>query len=105
MDFTQSFPKMSTYLPDDIDLEKAPKQWLIDVCTAVIGQPFKDWVSDKVHERNEDVVNKNDDFVLLAPKVAERIKASNRVSRKYTLCLYVDKCIVLQRQRATARPS
>ena len=39
-------------MPDDIDLPKVPKQWIVNVCAAVIGEPFKQWVHEQIEERN-----------------------------------------------------
>ena len=39
--FVAGKPMIELYLPDDPDLEKVPKQWIVNVCAAVIGQPFK----------------------------------------------------------------
>ena len=29
------------YLPDEPDLKKVPKSWIVSVCAAVIGDPFR----------------------------------------------------------------
>ena len=41
---------------------------------AVIRQPFKDWVSDKIDERNNEVIDKDGDNIGTCPKVAERLE-------------------------------
>ena len=40
------------YLPDELDLPKIPKQWIVNVCAAVLGDSFKQWVYEQVEERN-----------------------------------------------------
>ena len=39
--FVAGRPQIESYLPDEPDLAKVPKQWIVNVCAAVIGQPFK----------------------------------------------------------------
>ena len=53
LEFICDLPDIASFLPDDIDLPKTPKQWIINVCAAVIGRPFKNWVSQRVEDRNE----------------------------------------------------
>ena len=43
--YVDTQPQVGPYLPDQADIPKIPKQWIVNVCAAVIGQPFKDWVS------------------------------------------------------------
>ena len=46
MDFALDRPRIVDYLPDEPDLAKVPKQWLVNVIAAVVGDPFKDWVAE-----------------------------------------------------------
>ena len=43
--FAFTKPGIDDYLPDEPDLPKVPKQWVMNVCSAVIGRDFKDWVA------------------------------------------------------------
>ena len=45
LEFVSEKPNISNFLPDDIDLEKVPKQWIVNVCAVVLGSEFKAWVS------------------------------------------------------------
>ena len=44
LEFVSDLHVVHNYFPDDIDLPKVPKQWLVNVCTAVLGEGFKEWV-------------------------------------------------------------
>ena len=46
MDFIDGKAAIDSYLPDLCDLPKTPKQWVVNVCAAVIGQNFRDWVAE-----------------------------------------------------------
>ena len=64
------------YLPDDPDLPKTPKQWIINVCVAVIGKPFKDWVYDQVEERNLLMTRKREMMITMDPMMAQKFQAN-----------------------------
>ena len=76
-------PDINKYLPDAADLPKVPKQWIIDVCAAVIGQPFREWVKDQVEERNAIMAEKKEMMISMDPEMAAKFQASTHVSRKY----------------------
>ena len=40
-EFVSGKQLIESYLPDGSDLAKVPKAWIVNVCAAVIGQPFK----------------------------------------------------------------
>ena len=44
---------INQYLPDDQDLHKLPRQWIINVCYSVLGKPFGQWVMQGVEQRHE----------------------------------------------------
>ena len=46
MDFVHQHHRATMYLPDEVDLPKVPKQWIVNVCAAVHGTQFKEWVSE-----------------------------------------------------------
>ena len=37
--------QLMAYLPDNADLPKIPKQWIVNVCAAVLGDNFRQWVA------------------------------------------------------------
>ena len=46
LEFAATKPQIEHYLPDAPDLPKVPKQWIVNICAAVIGEDFKDWIAD-----------------------------------------------------------
>ena len=70
-------------MPEDVDLPKMPRQWIINVCAAVIGTPFKNWVWDKIEEHNMNVQQKDKGQIALSRKVKERLEGCTFVSSKY----------------------
>ena len=59
-----------------------PKQWIVNVCAAVIGEPFKQWVRDQIEERNELMAEKKEIMIAMDPQMAAKFQASTHVSRK-----------------------
>ena len=44
---------MARYMPDTlIELKKLPRGWCVNVGATVVGQPFLDWVKQRILERN-----------------------------------------------------
>ena len=82
-EFICQHPDIKDYLPDQPDLPKTPKQWIVNVCAAVIGQPFKDWVKEQVEERNALMKEKKEMMIDIDPEMKAKFQASTHVSRKY----------------------
>ena len=59
----------------------------MNVCAAVVGQPFKMWVHEQVEERNALMAEKREVMIAMDPQMAAKFQASTHVSRKYQLNL------------------
>ena len=71
---------MTQYFPDEEDLPKIPKQWIVNVCAAVIGEPFKNWVADQIEIRNAERAEKREVMIAMDPELAAKFQASTHVS-------------------------
>ena len=69
-------------MPDEPDIQKVPRQWILNVCAAVIGQPFRDWVTEQVEARNALMSQKKEMMIAMDPEMASKFAASTHVSRK-----------------------
>ena len=65
--FAMQQPYIMDYMPDECDLKKVPKQWIVNVCAAVLGNEFKDWVSEQIDERNAEMADKRDLMIEMDP--------------------------------------
>ena len=83
MQFISSKDQIDLYLPDEPDLPKVPKQWIMNVCAAVIGADFKVWVQAQIEERNALMAEKKEIMISMDPVMAAKFEASTHVSRKY----------------------
>ena len=81
--FLNAHPEYFGYYPEAREIDKVPKQWLVNVAAAVVGQSFEDWVDEKVAERNDRVAVEKDVMIDVDPLIAQCIRESNAVSRKY----------------------
>ena len=84
LDFASNQPRVFDYLPDEPDLAKIPKQWVVDICAAIMGLEFREWVEDCKEERNEAMNQKREMMMEMDPDMAAKFKASSHVSRKST---------------------
>ena len=75
-------PRIDQYLPDHPDIEKVPKQWIVNVCAAVLGDQFKDWVQEQVEDRNAEMAEKRDMMISMDPVMATKFANSTHISRK-----------------------
>jgi len=82
LEFISDLPDIADYLPDDPDLMKVPKQWIVNVCAAVIGDPFKNWVSEQMEDRNAQMVEKRELMIGMDPDMAQKFYNSTHVSCK-----------------------
>ena len=74
---------LEKYLPDAPDLPKVPKQWIVNVCAAVLGDDFRAWVREQIEERNALMQQKKEMMIAIDPEMAAKFGASTHVSRKY----------------------
>ena len=82
MDFVRNKPRVMQYLPDEVDLPKIPKQWIVNVCAAVLGDVFKAWVAEQVEDRNALMAEKKEIMIAMDPRMAAKFTASTHVSCK-----------------------
>ena len=85
LDFASQQPRIDQYLPDQPDLQKVPKQWIVNICAAVIGADFKEWVAEQVEERNAVMAQQKEVMISMDPVMAAKFTASTHVSRKCDL--------------------
>ena len=72
-----------TYLPDQKDIPKLPRQWVVNVLNTVVGRQFSDWVREQIDARNKKLRADHNLNIELDPEIAEAFRASSQVSSKY----------------------
>ena len=76
------------YMPIVKEVMRLPKQFIINVAFSIIGDPFKNWIMDMVHQRNQKVTKEKDMLIAMDPAVFQAYQASTAISRKYFAHLY-----------------
>ena len=51
--FLQNHMELAQYLPEMQEISKLPKQFVVNVAYTILGDVFKDFVSEQIEERNE----------------------------------------------------
>lgn len=80
--FIQEHREVFKYLPDQVEIQKCPKQWLINVIYTVVQDPFGVWVKQQIESRNQRVAVVKNLLIDMDPEVAEAFAASTAVSSK-----------------------
>ena len=75
--------RLEHYLPDDRDMGRLPRYFIMNLCYTIVGQPIKDWVSRGVHERNHQIAENRNLIINLDPAIATAFKQSVNISSKY----------------------
>ena len=68
--FLSNFPIVMQFLPEEKEIPKCPKQWIVNVAFAVVQDPFGHWVKSQIDARNHKVAVDKDLFIDMDPDVA-----------------------------------
>ena len=79
----RDWPDVWEYLPDERDLRRLPRQWVISVIYTVVGQPFADWVDERIQARNEKLAFEGNKMIEVDPEIAACFAASTNISGKW----------------------
>ena len=60
----------------------------MNVCSAVLGSAFKDWVAEQIEDRNAIMAEKKEIMIAMDPHMMAKFTASTHVSRKCDLPLH-----------------
>ena len=101
LQFAWQFERVRGFLPASRDIPMLPRQvsflvynicappsdlvfcvvqWIINVCYCVIGNPFSDFIRERVNERNESLAERRDLNVEIDAEFLDVIRASSAVS-------------------------
>ena len=83
--FGQRSEKLQSYLPEERDMAKLPRQWIINIIYSLCGDSFRQWVSQQVKDRNERLAEKRDLMIDLDPDIAAAFGNSAYISSKYII--------------------
>ena len=70
------------HMPDEKEIPKLPKQWIINLASTTVGEQFDQWIIQKIFDRNQKLAEDNNLLISVDPEVAAAIKAPNAISCK-----------------------
>jgi hypothetical protein len=82
--FISEHPESHLYFPQQNELRRLPKQFIVNVASTVIGRQFDDWVKQQILNRNLKVAKEQDLHIEVDPEIAEIFRQSTSVSSKFT---------------------
>ena len=80
--FIRSYDECTKFLPDEKEIRKVPKQWLINMIYTLIRDPFSEWVKSLIDARNKKVTVAHNLLIDMDPEVAAAFANSTAVSSK-----------------------
>ena len=101
LEFANQFQELSHYMPDQCDIPLLPRQvsleispsvllrlnrnvaffqWILNVCYTIIGQPFSEFVKERMNERNEQLAERQDLNIEIDPQILSVIQNSSQIS-------------------------
>ena len=87
LDFGRKVDLVRHHLPDDRDIAKLPRQWIVNVIYSIVGDDFRRWVSDQIKDRNDHLAEQNDLMIELDSEIAAAFGNSHNISSKFELTL------------------
>ena len=71
-----------SYLPDQRDLHRLPRQFLVNVLHTVIGEPIRLMIKEAIKNRNDLVAENRNLIIELDPEIANAFSQSINISSK-----------------------
>lgn len=81
-------PCFKLYMPEDRDMHKVPRQWIINVAYSVMGETFNTWVKEEIVHRNEEVARKQKLLIEMDNDIAKAFHSSVNISSKLFLIMH-----------------
>ena len=50
--FASEYANVHKFLPDENEIKKAPKQWIVNMIYSLVQEDFADWVRRIINTRN-----------------------------------------------------
>ena len=70
-------------MPIQKEMQKLPKQWIVNVAYTLIGEPFAEWVMSQIETRNAKMAKERNLMINVDPAIAAAWQQSTNVACKY----------------------
>jgi len=64
------------------EILKLPRAYIANVIYTLVGPPFKEWVDSVIAQRNQKILEEQNQLIELDPEVYKAFKESNHISGK-----------------------
>ena len=64
------------------EIKKLPREYIGNIIVTLVGQPFRDWIQNRVDQRNAKVAEEGDMMIDMDPEIYKIFSGSNAVSGK-----------------------
>ena len=75
-------PCFRLYMPEDRDMHKVPRQWIINVAYSVVGETFNAWVKEEISNRNDELAKKQKLLIEMDGEIANAFHSSVNISSR-----------------------
>lgn len=106
----QDHPQIANYLPDERDIPRLPRSFIVNVTYTLMGEPFRNWVHAVIKERNNRIAENQKLIIELDPAVAIAFRDSVNISSKFrppvmaiSTCCF-DSCFICSKQGYWSSP-
>ena len=79
--------RVMDYLPDERDISRLPRQFIVNVLFTIMGEPISDFVKKSIKARNDAVAENRNLIIELDPEIAAAFAKSINISSKLTASL------------------
>ena len=83
LDFTEKFPIIGEYLPDNsAEVMKMPRDYIIDLVNSLVEEEFGEWIKEQNEMRKKiDMRNQlNEGYCIMKPEIAQLLIDSKDVA-------------------------
>ena len=82
--FSEQYPMVAAALPSEPrEILKLHRNYVSTVIYTLVGEPFAAWVKDRIHERNDMILQVQNMNAQFDPEIAAILEKSNSVSGRY----------------------
>lgn len=82
MEFGMKTDHVRHYLPEERDLHRLPRQFIVNIIFTIVQDPFKLWVKERIKARNDTVAENRSLLISLDPEIAAAFRNSVNISSK-----------------------
>ena len=101
LDYVLKDVAVQNALPSPKECLRLERAFICNLAYSIIGEPFRDWVDERVNGRNERVAIEGNQYINMDPDIAKIFHASTQVSTTHgTSCFLMKPSAKKRRSKA-----